>query len=167
MNFVTRTPDFERNADELFLMQWFAAAETEPLAPHLTEGSHCSGIVSLGLVIGNPSSRMRWFLMAANLCLLVGCARRHVSPQLEARHCDKGSYPVQALYHGEVTTVCAILAPECARNAKQGQTCPIVGYIRVGEVNTFLDPDADEAAKDAPGKRRWWQIWKRSKTDSD
>ena len=100
--------------------------------------------------------------------VLAACAHRPVRPAFEARHCDRGSYPVRAVYRSEVQTVCAIIAPECANNAKAGQTCPIVGFIGIGEVNTFLDPDADEAAKEkGGGKHHWWQIWKRTGKDRD
>lgn len=82
--------------------------------------------------------------------LLTGCSLHHrVQPQLTARHCAEGSYPVQATYGAEVVTVCAVIAPECAATSTK---CPVVGVIPVGAVNTILDPDADEAAKDM-GKR--------------
>jgi hypothetical protein len=110
----------------------------------------------------------RFALLLSALLLLAGCAHHPVRPVVEARHCDKGTYPVKAIYHGEVQTMCAIIEPECANHAKPGQTCPIVGYIGVGQVNTFLDPDADEAVRDqAPKKHQWWKIWKRSGKDRD
>lgn len=106
---------------------------------------------------------MKWLIPISAALLLLGCARRPIRPAFEARRCDKGSYPVRAMYRGEVQTVCAIIAPECANSAKSGQTCPIVGFIGMGEVNTFLDPDADDAAKEKGGdKHHWWQVWKRS-----
>jgi len=111
---------------------------------------------------------VKWSIAIAASLLLAGCTHRPARPSFDARHCDKGSYPVRATYRGEVTTVCAIIAPECANNAKSGQTCPIVGFIRVGEVNTFLDPDADDTAKEKGGdKHRWWQIWNRAGKDRD
>jgi hypothetical protein len=53
------------------------------------------------------------------------------------------------MYGGNVVTVCAVIAPECAASSTK---CPIVGVIPVGAVNTILDPDADEAAKDKSEK---------------
>ncbi len=111
---------------------------------------------------------MKRLALLSAFLVFTGCARRPVHPQIAARHCDKGSYPVKAIYHDEVQTVCAIIDPECANHAKPGQTCPVVGYIAVGEVNTYLDPDADDAVKDeVPKKHHWWEIWKRSGKDRD
>lgn len=112
--------------------------------------------------------QMRWLIPVSAALLLLGCAHRPARPAFEARHCDRGSYPVRARYRGEVQTVCAIVAPECVNNAKSGQMCPIVGFIGMGEVNTLLDPDGDDAAKEKRAdKHHGWQIWKRSGKDRD
>jgi len=105
---------------------------------------------------------IRLLIVVAISQLLCACVHHPVKPSLAARHCADGSYPVKAMYHGEVVTACAIITPECANKAKPGETCPIVGLIPVGEVNTFLDPDADEAAKDRNERKRpWWKFWRR------
>jgi|HubBroStandDraft_3_1064219.scaffolds.fasta_scaffold55901_2 hypothetical protein len=104
-------------------------------------------------------------------CVLVGCAaKKPVSPQLEARHCASGSWPIRAWYHGQLVDVCGVADPECV--AKHPASCvgeqcapfdcPVVDVILVGAPNTYLDPDADEAEKDRPKvktKRVWWKFW--------
>lgn len=68
-----------------------------------------------------------------------------------------------ATYHDELVTMCAVITPECAATSKE---CPIVGFIPVGEVNTLLDPDADEAAKDKGEKKgSWWKFWPKAERD--
>lgn len=112
---------------------------------------------------GSNSFMPRLLLIIALTLLLSGCVHRPVKPSLAARHCAEGSYPVKAMYHDQVVTVCAIITPECAATSK---TCPIVGFIPVGEVNTLLDPDADEAAKDKGEKKgSWWKFWQKRDRD--
>ena len=115
--------------------------------------------------IDSPA-RMRLLPVVGLTLLLLGCVHHAVRPSLATRHCAEGSYPVKASYHDEVVTVCAIIAPECASKATPGETCPIVGFLQVGEVNTFLDPDADEAAKEKDEEKDdkrgpWWKLWHR------
>jgi hypothetical protein len=104
------------------------------------------------MIDDNKSSVAAWLKWLPPLAclLLAGCSLHHrVQPQLTARHCAEGSYPVQAMYGENLVTVCAVIAPECAATSTK---CPVVGVIPVGAVNTILDPDADEAAKDKSEK---------------
>jgi hypothetical protein len=111
------------------------------------------------------SAIRRLMPLTASFLLMAGCARHTPQPQLAARHCAVGSYPIEAMYRGEVVQVCGVIDPLCA---KTKTSCPIVDVIPVGQPNTYLDPDDDDEAQDkGRPKHPWWKFWVRGDRDKD
>jgi len=115
-------------------------------------------------------ARVRSFSALIPLLLaLTACMNRPASPHLSERHCAPGSYPYRGFYRGQLVVVCAIPDPFCvdkAKNGTQPASCPIAGFIALGEPNPVLDPDGDDGSTDQMQKRRrsWWRFWHRDRS---
>jgi hypothetical protein len=78
------------------------------------------------------------------------------------------------MYRGLVVRMCFVIDPECAKakatsaqwNCSEYNGCAVRDVIPVGAPNTYLDPDADEVAKDkGEQKHPWWKFWRKNEPE--